>query len=376
MTFINSRGQCIGAYWILALFCLLATMRPIPLKAEETNNSPEKPNQTIEDYAQKAFVGKINKLCKKAAEVKSKGERREIILEIMKLGSKTAPHLTGICRNKRGTMQLVAAQALVKMKVDGVADLLLGIVSKKDNAPSPEILKLLASLKDMRALPVFLKMQAEADRETRRAIFYCLTFYNDNIAFDCLFKGLKDDDRVIHSYSRICLKRLLIANNRPEATSDKSWNKKLLQCSLELMNDIRKAHKAGKISDAIKYMEILGLTNQEKAAAFLAKMLNDKSAPVRAGAVTALGNLGSNSIEYIDGLIDALDDPKINVRLRAMKALASLKAVEAVPIIAEQLSSGNKRIQRIATKALQDITGQKHGPYQEAWMQWWETRNE
>ena len=338
---------------------------------------PERPSTMPKDpwgdsYLSKRREAKIDALCRQAVDAKEAGARRAAKKALVDMGAPATVRLRVLCRKHNDDMQVMAAKLLIEMKDPGAPDLLVSIAKEQGSRTNREVLKLLARLKDKRALKVFLNMLPGADPELRRTLFYCLTHYTDRSAFDVLAEGLFDQDKVIRQHCHYSLKKILKRYAEGSDNTEKEWRTKLSKLVKRLSKDIQRARKPRNLARMIRRAELLGLTAAEEAADVLGRLMDDKSPAVRAAVVAAMGKLGSRARGYADGVLDALDDDQLIVRLKAMEAAARIGDTRAVPLIAEQLRSADLRTRKAGAKALQDLTGKHFGPYPDLWLKWWD----
>ncbi|NIO19643.1 MAG: hypothetical protein GTN76_02555, partial [Candidatus Aenigmarchaeota archaeon] len=84
----------------------------------------------------------------------------------------------------------------------------------------------------------------------------------------------------------------------------------------------------------------------------LQKQLHSRSAKDRAKAAEKLGQLGEQARPCVPDLIEALNDPEREVRVKATLALSFLEAVEAVSTIIQLLKDENEMVRSAAVGAL------------------------
>jgi len=365
----------IGSAFLFALLSLVL------LKTRLLGAQPGYPTTAPKDpwsgsYISKRRESKVNALCRQAVFAKEASARRSAKKAVVDMGEHAMACLRVLCRKRNDDIQVMAAKLLIELKDPGAPDLLLSIVKEKGHNANKEILKLLARLKDKRALKVFLDMLPGADPEMRRTLFYCLTRYTDPSTFDVLSEGLFEQDRLIRWYSYYSLKKNLKRVAEHDGGAKKEWKNKLDKLVKRLSKDIQRARESRDLPRMIRRVELLGLTATEEAADILARLIEDESTAVRAAVVAALGNVGARARGHADEILDALEDNQLIVRLKAMQAAAQIGDTRAVPLIAEQLRSSDFRTKKIGAKALQSLTGENFGPYPDLWLKWWEEKGE
>ncbi|NEP48286.1 MAG: NACHT domain-containing protein [Moorea sp. SIO3C2] len=100
-------------------------------------------------------------------------------------------------------------------------------------------------------------------------------------------------------------------------------------------------------------VQLLGITQSEKAIPELIKSLNNQNLYVRISAAEALGEIGTEST--IDPLIQFLDDPDPSVRISAASALSKIETEARIAPLIKSLHDQDYSVRRMAVSALGEI---------------------
>ncbi|NEO12025.1 MULTISPECIES: HEAT repeat domain-containing protein [unclassified Moorena] len=100
-------------------------------------------------------------------------------------------------------------------------------------------------------------------------------------------------------------------------------------------------------------VQLLGITQSEKAIPELIKSLDNKNLYVRISAAEALGEIGTEAT--IDPLIKFLDDPDPSVRISAASALGKIGTETRIEPLIKSLDDPDYSVRRMAVSALGEI---------------------
>jgi len=220
-----------------------------------------------------------------------------------------------------------------------------------------------------------LALLDKADAELRTTVYFALTFYNSPACLDAFLKGLHSPHPQILQSSMTGM-RSILPRIAKTSRRDAKRRAKFAKLIATLCAGAEKALADGNLANAVRYMDLLGLTGSRKAALFLHGNTNHARPDVRAGAVSGLGSLGNFGRRYSADIIKALKDDRFIVRLRAVQAAGKLGLGAAVPAIIDMLKVKNVRLRTECVKTLCALTGKNFGPYPDLWRKWWDKLNE
>ena len=118
-----------------------------------------------------------------------------------------------------------------------------------------------------------------------------------------------------------------------------------------------------------RIVDITSDFNTSTAIAICTGALQDPDERVRMAACSAWGRRGGP--EAIDLLAARYqNDPELDVRLRAIRALGELRDAAAVPVLAKALEDGDPAVQYRAVAALKQVSGRDLGNDVNRWREW------
>jgi hypothetical protein len=140
--------------------------------------------------------------------------------------------------------------------------------------------------------------------------------------------------------------------------------------------------KEGNEREVIASAKTLGKIDTPESIEVIRTLTNHENSEVRRIALSVLGERAAP--EAFENVISQLESSDQNTRFWAIQALAGYEPKKSVPVLLELLDDDNWRVQNIAAKTLQIITGQKLGTpkssyspelnkqIRDKWQKWWE----
>ncbi len=122
----------------------------------------------------------------------------------------------------------------------------------------------------------------------------------------------------------------------------------------------------------VNVARILAPRPKVTVGAYLALAAKEPDEGVRAGIATALGMMGERAAEEVPRIAGLLADPSDRVRVAVARALSVIRTPEAVePLVMAIAKESGAPLYEFA-RALEWLTGERHGIHADVWARWWE----
>ena len=230
-------------------------------------------------------------------------------------------------------------------------------------APPPTVL--LPS--DARLLPpaAFKRSDVQARRRIMRAWAHGSPDKAGPALLPLLEAGLQDADRDVRQYAVGVLQRVASEANRARATNepvitDPGDSPSLYQTLLRQIDHPDPTFRAGVVG-ALTAFEA---PPRDALEGVLLSRLATEVPYVRARIVTALAERATyGSTKARAAVLSTLDDPNLGVRVSAVKAMRSLRAPEALPVLLREMESARESEMRSAVARVLTAYGETAKPY-------------
>ena len=213
---------------------------------------------------------------------------------------------------------------------------LCGLLRDADLTVQSKAIETLIRINDPKAMHHLLDILQDDSEYVRRAAVEVLNAIGNTSAIKDLLEALRDKDWWVRVRASDALGNI--------------GGPKVVEAILPLIRDedefIRRCA-----------VEVLNTTKDERAFEYLIEALRDRDWWVRERAVDALANLGDT--RAVPGLLDLLHEDT-ETTPAALRALVSLGAQQAIPVLLPKLQSPDKGVQKEALRALASLTGATH----------------
>lgn len=228
----------------------------------------------------------------------------------------------------------------------------------------------------------FDRSRQHPDLETRASAAYYLKFCDDLPAAERIIRAFQEGELLVRSSALEALKTFeneealnyVVDNGLTHSSEGARRNTAVAMGSfpgllprtkpllIKLLEDRKASVRAGAV-------RALGELHPEDAYMPLAKMAGDKDPVVRVETALALWNYKRD--EALSHLITLMRDPVWAVRLAAIRAMHNVRDKRMVPALIDQLGREGGRLREDIRDLLVAVTGQDYGINLDRWTDWW-----
>ena len=127
------------------------------------------------------------------------------------------------------------------------------------------------------------------------------------------------------------------------------------------------------LDDRVRFVDAIERRSHPAVAEALRRASFDLDADPRLRAVALAARVERRDVGVLEDAIGLLADPASRVEAQAVEGLRLLHERQAIePLIALLGRDDLGRVREDAHRALQSLTGERHGPYRQPWADWWD----
>lgn len=282
-------------------------------------------------------------------------QRDPIVQRLVDLGGETGPYLASLLEKVDREILVPVVNAIESLRDPRSVPVLYRQLESANALVRRSAIQLIVSIAGPEAAPRLTLLLRDPDPSVRAAVVSALQAIGDRDAFDALVPLAADPDREVRTRALGALNDLARRHDLRDP----------LAVALEAAAE--RAQGAA-LPDVLAS---LGHTGQPRVWTTLVRYLDHDEADVRAAAVAALGALGGrDSGPALAARLPVEQDPAVRVALA--QAVQKLVLRDAAETLISWLDDPEIEIRASALRALQTITGQNLGSDPSRWRAWWE----